>query len=103
MGRHTRTIRKAGRAGVPPTRGAMSALLNERHHELELPEHWPQSLRPEVLCRVDHETPYSICDLDTIRDRYRRLGACLAGIECFYALKCNPAVEVLKTLAELGS
>jgi ornithine decarboxylase len=81
----------------------VSALLNERHHELKLPEHWPDALRPEVLRGIDHETPYFICDLDTIRDRYRRLGTCLAGIECFYALKCNPATEVLQTLAQLGS
>jgi ornithine decarboxylase len=81
----------------------VSALLNERHHELELPEHWPAALRPEVLRRVDHETPYFICDLDTIRDRYRLLGTCLPGIECFYALKCNPATEVLQTLAQLGA
>jgi ornithine decarboxylase len=81
----------------------VSALLNERQYELELPEHWPDALRPEVLGGIDHETPYFICDLDTIRDRYRRLGACLPGIECFYALKCNPAIEVLQTLAQLGS
>ena len=81
----------------------MSALLSERHHELELPEHWPDALRPEVLQRIDHESPYFICDLDTIRDRYRRLGMCLPGIECFYALKCNPATEVLQTLAQLGA
>jgi ornithine decarboxylase len=81
----------------------VSALLSERHHELDLPEHWPDALRPQVLRRIDHETPYFICDLDTIRDRYRRLGTCLPGIECFYALKCNPAMEVLQTLAQLGS
>jgi ornithine decarboxylase len=81
----------------------MSALLDERHHDLELPEHWPHALRPEVLRRIDQETPYSICDLDTVRDRYRRLGACLGGMECFYALKCNPALEVLQTLAQIGS
>jgi ornithine decarboxylase len=81
----------------------MSALLDDRQHELELPEHWPLTLRPEVLRRIDEKTPYLICDLDTVRDRYRRLGACLGGIECFYALKCNPALEVLQTLAELGS
>jgi ornithine decarboxylase len=81
----------------------MSALLDERQYDLELPEHWPHALRPEVLRRIDQETPYSICDLDTVRDRFRRLGACLGGMECFYALKCNPALEVLQTLAQLGS
>ena len=81
----------------------MSALLSERYNELELPEHWPQALRPDVLRRIDHETPFFVCDLDTIRDRYRRLGRALPGIECFYALKCNPATEVVQTLAQLGA
>jgi ornithine decarboxylase len=81
----------------------MSALLDERHQELEFPAHWPESLRPDVLRRIDHETPFFVCDLDTIRDRYRSLGTCLPGIECFYAVKCNPSTEVLQTLSELGS
>jgi ornithine decarboxylase len=81
----------------------VSALLSERSHELELPEHWPGALGPEVLRRIDHATPFSVCDLDTVRDRYRRLGTALPGFECFYALKCNPATEVVQTLAQLGS
>src|SRR5690348_4236109 len=84
-------------------RRTVSALLDERQHELELPEHWPHALRPEVLRRVDQATPFFICDLDTIRDRYRRLGSALPGIECFYALKCNPATEVVQALDQLGS
>jgi len=81
----------------------VSALLSERSNDLDLPEHWPDALRPELLRRIDHSTPYFICDLDTVRDRYRRLGSALPGIECFYALKCNPATEVVQTLAQLGS
>ena len=81
----------------------MSALLSERQYENELPVHWPELLTPDVLRAIEHPTPFFICDLDTIRDRYRRLGACLPGIECFYAVKCNPATEVLQTLAQLGS
>jgi ornithine decarboxylase len=81
----------------------VSALLSEHYDDLELPEHWPYALRPKFLRRIDHATPYFICDLDTIRDRYRRLGSALPGIECFYALKCNPAPEVVRALAELGS
>jgi ornithine decarboxylase len=81
----------------------VSALLDERHSDLDLPDHWPAALRPEVLRRIDHGTPYFVCDLDTIRDRFRRLGSALPGIECFYALKCNPAAEVVQTLATLGS
>jgi ornithine decarboxylase len=56
-----------------------------------------------VLAQVTQATPYLISDLDTIRDRYRRLIACLPGVECFYALKCNSAPEVVETLSQLGS
>jgi ornithine decarboxylase len=81
----------------------VSVAAVESFRRVELPAHWPESLRPERLAAVAEPTPYLISDLATIRDRYRRLVACLPGVECFYALKCNSAPEVLETMARLGS
>lgn len=71
--------------------------------ELEVPASWPASLRPHMLATLNHPTPYLICDLETIRRRYRTFTDVLPGFECHYALKCNSAPEVLETLSDLGS
>jgi ornithine decarboxylase len=81
----------------------VSVAVVEHQSPVEFPPHWPDALRPELLARIEHPTPYLICDLATVRDRYRRLVACLPGIDCYYALKCNSAPEVLETLDGLGS
>jgi ornithine decarboxylase len=77
--------------------------LVDCHAQVELPSHWPEALHPRVLAEIEHTTPYLICDLDTLRDRYRQLLECVPGIRCFYALKSNCSPRVLQTLAELGS
>ena len=79
-----------------------TTLIDQRIH-LELPGHWPAALHPRILDDVDHPTPYLIGDLDTIRERHQRLTAALPGFDCFYAMKCNSAPEVIETLAAAGS
>jgi len=81
----------------------MSVAIAERDPQLEVPASWPASLHPAILARVDHPTPYLICDLETVRERYRRFTRVLPDFNCYYAVKCNAAPEVLETLAELGS
>jgi len=71
--------------------------------ELEVPSWWPAPLHPRALHWVDQETPYLVCDLDTVKDRYRAFVAALPGFECFYALKCNSLPDVLSTLHGAGS
>src|SRR3712207_6687930 len=70
---------------------------------LQLPEYWPRALAPDALNRMDHPTPFLVCDLETVRERYARLTAALPGVRCFYAVKCNPEPELLSAFAELGS
>ena len=48
-------------------------------------------------------TPFLVVDLDVVRDRYRALTAALPAARVLYAVKANPAPEVLRTLAVLGS
>jgi ornithine decarboxylase len=81
----------------------MSAVLVNHQARLELPRHWPETLYPKALAEIDAPTPYLVCDLNTVEERYRRFGAALPGVECFYAMKCNSSPEVLQTLAHLGS
>ncbi len=48
-------------------------------------------------------TPFVVLDLDVVEDRYGSLLEALPGVRVQYAVKANPAVEVLARLAGLGS
>jgi ornithine decarboxylase len=47
--------------------------------------------------------PCLVVDLDVVRDNYQAFAKALPDTRVFYAVKANPAPEVLKLLAELGS
>src|ERR1044071_1551855 len=47
--------------------------------------------------------PCLVVDLDTIRDNYSNFAKALPDTRVFYAVKANPAPEVLSLLASLGS
>jgi ornithine decarboxylase len=64
---------------------------------------WPEALAPAELAAYGSATPFLVCDLDTVRERYERLAACLPGVRTYYALKCNPSPEIVTALAALGS
>ena len=51
----------------------------------------------------DAITPFLVVDLDVVRRQYVSLTAALPGTEIFYAVKANPAPEVLSLLISLGS
>ncbi|MHB8691447.1 MAG: type III PLP-dependent enzyme [Solirubrobacteraceae bacterium] len=55
------------------------------------------------IAQADPSTPYLIVDLDVIADRYHGLRAALPESEIYYAVKANPAPEVLRVLDGLGS
>jgi ornithine decarboxylase len=48
-------------------------------------------------------TPFLVVDLDVVRRQYASLATALPGAEVFYAVKANPAPEVLRLLIRLGS
>ncbi len=81
----------------------MTKALESYEARLSLPSFWPQALHPRALAQVDVPTPYLLCDLGTIADRYRRLNETLPDVRVFYAMKCNSTQRVLQTLAALGS
>lgn len=48
-------------------------------------------------------TPCLVVDLSVIAENYRRLAKALPEVEIFYAVKANPAAEILRLLAGMGS
>jgi len=55
------------------------------------------------LSETRHATPFVVIDLDRIRERYRALAALMPWARVFYAVKANPAAEVIAALAQLGA
>lgn len=48
-------------------------------------------------------TPFLAVDLDVVEERYRRLVRALPAVRVLYAVKANPAREILQRLADCGS
>lgn len=48
-------------------------------------------------------TPFLAVDINTLRDRYRRLTASMPGVRPFYAVKCNPSPAIVRSLLAMGS
>ena len=48
-------------------------------------------------------TPCIILDLDIVRARYQALHQLLPGAQIYYAIKANPAPEIISEVAQLGS
>ena len=57
----------------------------------------------EFLDRKAPPTPCLVVDLQTVRERYAQLGEALPGARVYYAVKANPAREVVRLLAALGA
>ena len=48
-------------------------------------------------------TPFLVVDTDIVADNYKRLRSAVPGAGIYYAVKANPAPEILKLLTKLGS
>src|SRR6187549_3803134 len=57
----------------------------------------------EFLKNRREDGPCLVVDLDTIRENYTNFAKALPDTRVFYAVKANPAPEVLSLLASLGS
>jgi ornithine decarboxylase len=57
----------------------------------------------EFLKTRRDDGPCLVLDIDVVRDNYQAFAKALPDTRVFYAVKANPAPEVLKLLAELGS
>jgi ornithine decarboxylase len=57
----------------------------------------------EFLKTRQNDGPCLVLDIDVVRDNYQAFAKALPDTRVFYAVKANPAPQVLKLLAELGS
>ena len=57
----------------------------------------------DFLAQNTLATPFVVVDLDIVADRYRTLAEVLPLAEVFYAIKANPAPQILELLVSLGS
>jgi ornithine decarboxylase len=57
----------------------------------------------EFLRTTRPEGPCVVIDLDVVRDNYHAFARSMPDTRVFYAVKANPAPEILSALAELGS
>jgi ornithine decarboxylase len=57
----------------------------------------------EFLNKRREDGPCLVVDLDVVRDNYQAFAKALPDTRVFYAVKANPAPELLAALAELGS
>jgi ornithine decarboxylase len=57
----------------------------------------------DFLRRTADDGPRLVVDLDVVRDNYQTFAKALPDTRVFYAVKANPAPEVLSLLASLGS
>ena len=56
----------------------------------------------EFLKRRKEEGPCLVLDLDVVRENYQAFAKALPDSKVFYAVKANPAPEILKLLAAMG-
>jgi ornithine decarboxylase len=57
----------------------------------------------EFLRARREDGPCLVLDIDVVRDNYMKFARALPNTRVFYAVKANPAPEVLRLLARLGS
>src|ERR1044072_9954674 len=57
----------------------------------------------DFLRRNADDGPRLVVDLDVVRENYQTFAKALPDTRVFYAVKANPAPEVLSLLASLGS
>ena len=57
----------------------------------------------DFLRREKPESPCLIVDLEVIEDNFRAFQKAMPSTRIFYAVKANPAPEILKLLADMGS
>ena len=50
-----------------------------------------------------HETPFVMINLDSIKKKYQQLTKYFPMAKIYYAIKANPAIEIIRLLHELGS
>lgn len=61
-----------------------------------------ESKKKTMIFNDDVCTPYLRVDLDRVKESYLKLQKHLGDIEIYYAMKCNPNREIMKTVLDCG-
>jgi len=78
--------------------------LLKTSNAMQLPEHISKEKWNRLKVVADtHETPFLLIDLPTVAEKYQQLRDGFSFASVYYAVKANPASEILGLLAELGS
>jgi ornithine decarboxylase len=88
-----------------PVNNAPHASNHDRTTGIRQPDGW-KSAPPGVLEFLDRTAPPTPClviDLDIVRDRYLAIREALPEARVCYAVKANPAAEIIGLLAGLGA
>ncbi len=80
-----------------------STLAVKTKHETEALNKRITNKIQDFLIEKQPITPFLVVDLDTISDNYLTLSRLLPQAQIYYAMKANPAPEILKLLVALGS
>jgi ornithine decarboxylase len=62
-----------------------------------------QTIQDVLSLRGESQDPFYLVDLETIADKYVQWRQLLPMVTPFYAVKCNPNPEILRTLQRLGA
>ncbi len=87
---------------IKPTRVTEKARVKTSRSK-QLPQFPSREKIEKFIAENNLKTPYLIVDLDVVENNYRALRRTLPIAEVFYAVKANPAPEVIKRLVGLGS
>src|SRR2546423_14333154 len=84
--------------GAPPHPATAGSPIQQRDRVAT----WSPGLSIVRLNAIAEETPFLVCDLDTIERRYEELTELLPGLAVFFAMKSNSAGTILRTVHHLG-
>jgi len=71
---------------------------------MELPNYFKSNVHQDIERLIKEKpTPFLVLDLSVITARYKEMAEGFPLADIFYAVKANPANEIIQLLAELGS
>ncbi|GAB3369777.1 type III PLP-dependent enzyme [Azotobacter armeniacus] len=71
---------------------------------IKIEDYYPPATFQRMKAFADkQETPFVVIDTETIASAYDELGECFPFARIYYAVKANPAVEIIRLLRDKGS
>ncbi|MDV7212545.1 ornithine decarboxylase [Azotobacter beijerinckii] len=71
---------------------------------IKIEDYYPPATFQRMKAFADkQETPFVVIDTETIANAYEELGNCFPFARIYYAVKANPAVEIIRLLRDKGS